>query len=75
MKPRQISITYWIIGLLFVTNLLTSCDGNLRQSLDLAGDNRDEMEKVLRHFKNDQNPLKYKAAQFLIDNIPYQYGW
>ncbi len=75
MKPRQISITYWIIGLLFVTNLLTSCDGNLRQSLDLAGDNRDEMEKVLRHFKNDQNPLKYKAAQFLIENMPYHYGW
>lgn len=55
--------------------LITACDGNLRHSLDLAGDNREELEKVLLHFRNDPDPLKYKAARFLIENMPYHYSF
>lgn len=38
-------------------------------SLELAGANRIELEKVLSHYKGD--PLKYQAAQYLIGYMPY----
>lgn len=40
-------------------------------SLQFAGENRSEIEKVLEHFKSDKDPLKYEAAKFLIENMPY----
>lgn len=44
----------------------------LEISLQLAGDNRYELEKVLRYYqKNPSDSLKYKAACFLIENLPY----
>ena len=48
-----------------------SCDNVLNQSLELAGDNRQELEKVLTYFEDDKDPLKYEAACFLIENMPY----
>ena len=53
--------------------LLCSCDARLNSALDQAGSNRDEMEKVLEHFKDDPDTLKYSAAVFLIENMPYHY--
>ncbi len=53
--------------------LLTSCSDELNKSLDFSDANRPELEKVLEHFKNDSNPLKYKAACFIIENIPYHH--
>lgn len=53
--------------------LLCSCDVRLNSSLDQAGSNRDEMEKVLEHFKDNPDTLKYSAAVFLIENMPYHY--
>ncbi len=44
----------------------------LDMALEKAGNNRAELEKVLRYYQ--QNPLdslKYKAACFLIENMPY----
>ncbi len=67
--------TYLIVGLLFAISMLSACDGNLRHSLDMAGENSSEMEKVLAHFKDDPDPLKYKAAKFLIENMPYHYSF
>jgi hypothetical protein len=40
----------------------------LEQALLISGDNRIELEKVLYHYKNE--PLKLKATQFLIANMP-----
>lgn len=64
-----------ILPLLLIMLLLISCDRQLSKSLELAGDNRAEMEKVLEHFKHDPDPLKYKAARFLIENMPYHYSY
>lgn len=50
-----------------------SCDSSLDFSLENAGENKDELEKVLEHFEHAPNPLKYEAAKFLIENMPYQY--
>jgi len=40
----------------------------LEYALQLAGKNRPELEKVLARYKNDS--LKYRAAVFLIENMP-----
>ena len=48
----------------------------LEQALRLAGDNRPELEKVLAHYR--QNPgdsLKYRAAVFLIENMPWHFSY
>lgn len=64
------------IVLLSVYFLTLSCQKkysqSILQSLELAGDNRDELEKVLRHYEEDKNDsLKLKAAMFLIENMKY----
>ena len=48
----------------------------LQYALVFAGENRIELEKVLEHYKSDS--LKYRAACFLIKNMPRWYaydGW
>ena len=52
---------------------LAACNPNLDFALEQAGENRTELDKVLKHFKNDQDTLKYSAAKFLIENMPYHY--
>lgn len=45
----------------------------LHLALDMAGDNRAELENVLEYYKDD--PLKYEAACFLIENMPAHYSY
>lgn len=51
--------------------LLGSCcllnDESMEQSLAFSGENRSELESVLRHYKN--TPQKLSAARFLIKNM------
>ena len=58
--------------------LLVSCSrysaDDLEWALKQAGKNRAELEKVLEHYSaNPADSLKLKAAQFLIENMPYHY--
>lgn len=46
--------------------------GELEQALKLSGENRNALEAVLDHYKHDS--LKYRAACFLIKNMPYHYS-
>lgn len=49
--------------------LLSACyDEKLENALLLSGENKEELEKVLMHYKGDD--LKYAAASFLIRNMP-----
>ena len=62
-----------IIGLISFC-LFTSCQPDrLDTALELAGENRAELEKVLAHYKNDKP--KYRAARFLIENMSRWYGY
>ena len=47
-------------------------DKRLEEALNMAGNNRIELEKVLKHYEHDS--LKLKAARFLIENMPYHIG-
>ena len=45
-------------------------------ALRYAGGNRSELEKVLDHYsRTDRNPLKYKAAEYLIGNMTYHLSY
>lgn len=48
---------------------MTACNPNdpLQQTLEQAGNNRTELEKVLKHYQ--KNKLKYKAACYLIERM------
>lgn len=58
---------------LFVATLLTvACSRypkNVSQTLELAGDNRSELESVLAHYRNSGESEKFDAACFLIGNM------
>ena len=73
MKKSTLHII--VIGSLLWTGWLMSCDRIPEQALQQAGDNRAELEIVLAHFKDDPDPLKYRAAKFLIENMPYNFTY
>ena len=73
IKPMKITSNLFIrIIIAFTIFMVVSCDRELERALNLADRNRAELEKVLKHFENDPDPLKYKAAKFLIENMPRQ---
>ena len=66
MKKKYIG---WFSMLLLF--LLQGCGDPLDVSLKLSGENRGQLEKVLQHYAD--NPLKKKAAEFLIRNMKLRY--
>ena len=73
MKTNSFCTIFALAILLLSSVAVVSCDRRLDDALDMAGDNRGELEKVLRHFKNNPDTLRYSAAVFLIENMPYHY--
>ncbi len=67
-----------ILYLICFTLVLTSClkiyDSvtPLDAALKVAGDNRVELEKILSRYSREDS-LKYRAACFLIENMPWHY--
>ncbi|MCE5204774.1 MAG: discoidin domain-containing protein [Porphyromonadaceae bacterium] len=64
--------------IIYVLLIFTACsnknDYRLQEALSLAGKNRIELKKVLKRYsKNATDSLKYKAACFLIENMPGYY--
>ena len=68
---------YFVIATIFF--LFFGCAGEvsdlkLEQALQLSGTNRSELEKVLhRYASHSADSLKYRAARFLIENMPGYY--
>ena len=64
-----------IILLYIISFVLFSCSqypNEVKPTLEQAGDNKKELEKVLDFYKtNTKDSLKYKAAIFLIKNMIY----
>ena len=54
-----------------------SCDkqnAKVKIALELAEDNRKELEAVIDHYKESKEDLKLKATYFLISNMTHQYS-
>lgn len=68
----------WVLTM-FISLLFSGCAtkaDRLDYALEFAGENRRELEKVLEYYSDDS--LKYRAACFLIENMPRWYaydGW
>ena len=64
---------YEILFFFIFITVMNSCttSSKLEEALALSGENRGELEKVLKHYNNDS--LKLKAAEFLIENMPGHY--
>lgn len=75
MKLRYIKNVSLLLEMCFLLCMFSSCHSRLQDALETAGENRAEMERVLEHFKNDPDTLKYSAAKFLIENMPYHYTY
>ena len=62
--------------LIVIMLLFAACSGaksDLEVALELAGDNRAELQKVLDHYKDA--PEKLAAAKFLIENMPAHHSY
>lgn len=69
------SLSLLIFFLLLFSGCATKVD-RLEYALEFAGENRRELEKVLEYYSDDS--LKFRAACFLIENMPRWYaydGW
>lgn len=68
------------VGLLSITAPATAQDNahpwapELVRAMERAGQNRAQLQRVLDHFKDDQEPLKWRAAAFLITNM-HEHGY
>jgi hypothetical protein len=67
-----------LFPLLLFASILFACSQSspLESALKFAGNNRQELEKTLNHYAaNPADSLKYRAACFLIENMPYHYAY
>lgn len=79
MKIRKVGyfiLFSWFVAGSLCLGLYPCKNKDTQTTLDIAmekaGDNRQELEKVLRHYQQSPaDSLKYKAACFLIENMPY----
>ncbi len=75
LRPHKlIAGTITLCTLYFSMLSCSGPDNRLEQALTLAGSNRPELEKVLRRYSSPEDSLKYRAAVFLIENMP-GYGY
>lgn len=79
-ESKQLQVSHlirliWMLLSIFLLILISSCNGGslLNQSLNSAGNNRPELEKVLDHYKDDAEKLL--AAKFLIENMLAHYSY
>lgn len=60
---------------LFSSSCLHKKNNSLEEVLKLAGSNRHELERVIKHYSTSpDDSLKLKAAEFLILNMPGKYS-
>jgi len=61
---------------IILTMQLFSCQGvpsDVKQALEMSGENKEELKKVITHYQNPKDSLKLKAAYFLIGKVmPYE---
>lgn len=63
---------------LFCFSVFLSCSteqSRINNALRLAGDNRSELEAVLDHYREGGDEEKYRAARYLIANMPGHYSY
>ena len=62
-----------VLGLLFSLFSCNPLPKDVKEALDLAGENKKELQAVLDHYQDPKDSLKLKAAYFLIGNMANKY--
>lgn len=70
-----ISVVNVVVAIFAMSCSETSRIGDVEYALQLAGENRLELEKVLDHYRSGGDEQKYEAAKFLIANMPGHYSY
>lgn len=65
----------YIPCLLLAVLLLGACQNRIDNALELAGDKRQELEKVLNRYKYNHNTQKFSAEKIPIENMLYHYTY
>lgn len=74
MKPFIAILFISFIFIFGCNHNLSKKESRLETALNLAGENRSELEKVLyRYSRQPADSLRYRAACFLIENMPGHY--
>lgn len=73
VEMKRMIIYGWLLGSIWVMVACTSELSPLEEAMQSSGSNRLELEKVLEYYRNDS--LKLKAAEFLIENMPFHYAY
>jgi hypothetical protein len=72
---QKMRYIFYILGTLLFCLSCNNKQDRLSVALELAGENRAELEKVLAFYSsNPADSLKYRAAVFLIENISTHYS-
>lgn len=74
MKFSQPLIPSFAFLIIFFLSSCGSKDKELDKALNLAGDNRKELQFVIDHYSSPKDSLKLQAAQFLIKNMRNKYS-
>lgn len=62
-----------LLSVCLLSLVISACnDSRVSSTLKNAGENRRELESVLKHYEND--PLKLQAARFLLENMDVHYS-
>jgi hypothetical protein len=74
MRPyaNPVAIILLAVFLLYSCSIQNNGELTIVEALTMSGKNRSELEKVFNHYKHDT--LKLKAAEYLIQNMPYHFS-
>lgn len=65
----------FFVGMLILIYACRTIPDDVKESLELAGSNKGELEKVLRHYGwHSRDSQKFRAACFLIGNMRWHYS-
>lgn len=82
LKSKILDILFYtlvIAGIAFIfrayisENILKRTEG-ISNVFKLAGNNKSELKKVLEHYRFTKEEQKFKAAEYLIENMPGHFG-
>lgn len=70
MKSTQLYGINILLVIFFI-----SCRNPINQTLEIAEDNRIELEAVLKYYEEQGDKQKLNAAKFLIENMQYKFEY
>lgn len=73
-RIKIITVLCAFASFLIGCNSLEISPEGLEETLNVAGDNKEELFKVISHYKDSRDTLKFRAAMFLLSNMKDKYS-